>query len=188
MKESKLYKISRPFVSLFVKIFLRPKIIGRENILKTDKLIIAGTHTGFFDALLLMSATKRPLHFLAKKELFKGMFGFIFKHMGLIAVDRSKKDRSVLENARKYLDDGKVVTIFPEGTYSRKRKLLPFKIGTVKLAFDTKTKIVPFVIKGRYFRSGLKLIFGSPFEIENSDLTYENDKFHKLIEEMLERD
>ena len=185
MKEAKLYKIVRPVLNVLVKIAFRPKIINKEYIKKSGRLIIAGTHTDYYDPTLLMSSTKRCIHFMAKKELFEGKTGFFFRHMGLIPVDRSIKDKSVLINAKKYLEDEKVVGIFPEGTFSTEHKLLPFRIGTIKLAHDTNTPIVPFVIKGRFFKKGLKLIYGEPFYVVSDDLEYENKKFHDLIEKMI---
>ncbi|MBP3461491.1 MAG: 1-acyl-sn-glycerol-3-phosphate acyltransferase [Bacilli bacterium] len=185
MKESKLYTFSLPIIKIFVKIILRPKIINKEYI-TDEKLILAGTHTHDLDCLLLMASTKRHVHFLAKKELFEGKFKFIFKNMDLIPVDRKIKDKSVIPAAEKYLKQNKLIGIFPEGTYSKKHELLPFKIGTIKIAHDTNTKIVPFVIKGQYFKKGLKIIYGEPFKVESDNLEEENKKFRDKIIKMLE--
>ena len=90
-KESRFYKIVRPILKfLFLNIY-RPKIIGSENIPKESRIILAGNHTNNFDCVLLMSSTKRCIHFLAKVELFKGFKKVIFSNLGLIPVDRSKK-------------------------------------------------------------------------------------------------
>ena len=136
MKESILYKIARPIVKLYVKIFMRPTYIGLDNIPKTGKVLLVGTHTSNNDSFLLMSATKRPIHFLAKKELWKFPTGIIIAHMGLIPVDRQNKDTKCLSIAADYLNDDKVVLIFPEGTTEKEYgKLLPFKIGAFKFDF-----------------------------------------------------
>lgn len=185
MKESKLYTISLPIIKILVKIILRPKIINKEYI-NDEKIILAGTHTHDLDCLLLMSSTKRHIHFLAKKELFEGKFKFIFKNMDLIPVDRKNKDKSVIPAAKKYLEENKIVGIFPEGTYSKNHELLPFKIGTVKIAHDTNSKIVPFIIKGNYFKNNLKIVYGPPFKIESDNLEEENKKFREKIIKMLE--
>ena len=82
--------------------------------------------------------------------------------MGLIPVDRSKKNKEALDIAKSYLDNDKIIGIFPEGTIPKDKKLLPFKIGAVKMAYDTNASIVPFAITGNYkFRSkNLKIVFG----------------------------
>ena len=88
MKDALLYKITRPIITVLFKLFFTPKIIGKEYIPKSGKVILAGNHTSNFDCLLLISSTKRNIHFLAKKELWNGPKKIIFANMGLISVDR----------------------------------------------------------------------------------------------------
>ena len=70
MKNSLLYNIVRPIVSALFKIFYRPKYIGLDNIPKSGRIILAGNHKNNLDCIYLMSSTRRPIHFLAKIELF----------------------------------------------------------------------------------------------------------------------
>lgn len=185
-----LYKIFRPLIRTITKIFIRPKYIGLDNIPKEGNIILAGNHIHNLDGFVVISSTNRKVHFLAKKELWEGPKKIVFDNMGLIPVDRSKKDPNVLINAEKYLNNKEVIGIFPEGTTEKGRGLLPFKIGAVKMASDTNTKIVPFVIKGNYkFLFGnLKVIFSKPIEISGNNLDYENERLRNIIKEMLESD
>ena len=187
MKESKLYILVRPLVKLYTKIFIRPTFIGLENIPKEGKVILAGNHTSIYDSILLMSSTKRPIHFLAKKELWQFPKSIIMSHMGLIAVDRQNKSPDSLILAKKYLDSDKVVLIFPEGTTEKEKNvMLPFKMGAIKLANDTNTKIVPFAITGTYYKKGLKIRFGKALNISNNleeELDNLKDTISKLREE-----
>lgn len=188
MKESTLYKIIRPLVKGFTCLYFNPKFINCDNIPKNGKVILAGTHSNNFDCIMLMSSTKRSIHFLAKDELWKGMKGILFSNLGLIPVNRRQKDKSVIPAASKYLNSDKLIGIFPEGTFEKEKGvLLPFKIGTVKLAHDTKSQVVPFVIKGNYkFRSkDLRIIFGKPYYIKTDDLEKENQKLMKIITKLL---
>ena len=189
MRESRFYKFVRLVLTPLFKLVYKPNIIGKENILDKEGIILAGNHTNNLDSILLISSTKRLIHFFAKIELFKGPFGFIFKSLGLIEVDRSKKNKNALEMGYKYLEDGKVVGIFPEGTFPKdKKKMLPFKIGAVKMAYETKKKIVPFAIVGEYKRGKIKIAFGKPYNITNSNLDKEinilRDKVKKLIKDI----
>lgn len=190
MKKTILYQMVRPLFFLFSKFILRAEIIGSEHIPSSGPIILSGTHISNLDCVLLMASTKRQIHFLAKKELFDGFFGIFFSHMGLIPVDRSKKDQSVIPKAIEYLSQGEIVGIFPEGTTEKKRGLLPFKIGTVKISYESKIDIVPFVIKGKYrlFSKSLSICFGKPIKIKNKDLEKENQMFRKRIENMLLED
>lgn len=194
MKDSKikyndvfLYKIVRPIITILFKCLFTPKIYGTENIPVDGKIILAGNHTSNLDCLLLMSATKRHVHFLAKKELWEGPKRIIFSNMGLIPVDRAKKNHSSLENAYGYLRNEKLIGIFPEGTTEKGRGLLSFKIGAVKMAKETNSKIVPFVIKGKYklFSKTLRIEFLKPISIKK-ELNEENEKLFNIISAKME--
>ena len=105
MKEPILYKILLPLDKFFMKVFYRVTYIGIENIPKTGGVILAGNHTSYLDPLLLMSSTNRCIHFLAKIELFKGAKKIFFKNVGIIPVDRKKKNPEAISLANKYLQD-----------------------------------------------------------------------------------
>ncbi len=182
MKDALFYKIIRPIITFLFKIVYTPKINGKENIPANDAVILAGTHTNILDCLLLISSTKRNIHFLAKKELWKGPKKIIFSNLELIPVDRKNKDHQAIESAEKYLKSNLLVCIFPEGTTEKEGKLLPFKMGTVKIASDVDCPIVPFVIKGKYhpFSRSLTIKFLKPIKI-SGDLEKENDRFREII-------
>ena len=184
--EAFLYKVVRPIITfLFIHLY-KPKIIGKENIPTEGRIILAGNHTNNFDCFLLMSSTKRCIHFLAKDELWKGPKRIIFSHLGLIPVNRRKKDPNSLFMAKSYLEHEKVIGIFPEGTFSRDGNLLPFKYGAVKMAEDTNTSIIPFAIKGKYkiFSKDLQIIFGEELKIKEN-LEIENKKLQNKVKELL---
>lgn len=173
--------LTRIFLILF-----RPKIEGKDIIPKTGRIILAGTHTNNLDCILLGSCTKRNIHFLAKKELWQGPKKIIFSHLGLIPVDRSKKDHNCLIEAKKYLENEKIIGIFPEGTIEKEYNvLLPFKIGAVKLAKDTDTKIIPFAISGHYkiLFNDLHIKFAKPITIVGN-LEEENERLKNIINEI----
>lgn len=189
MKEYKdvlLYKILRPIITVLFKTLYRPKIMGIENISNSGRLILAGNHTNNFDSALLISSTKRNIHFLAKVELFKGIKKLLFSNMGLIPVYRNGKDQKALQTAYKYLENNKVIGIFPEGTFG-KGKILPFKMGAVKMAYETNSKIVPFAIKGTYklFSRDLKIVFGKPIKIKSDNLEEENKRLRDIVVRMV---
>lgn len=182
-----LYRICRPIIKAIMFVLFRPKYVGLNNIPKDGALVLAGNHTNILDCWLLISSTKRTIHFLGKDSLSKGFKGLIFKNLGLIFVNRNIHDKQALNNAKDVLKEGKVIGIFPEGTINRSEGLtLPFKIGAVKMANDTDSYIVPFIITGKYRLIGgnIKVEFLKPYKTKD-DLTTENDKLRKLIEKGL---
>lgn len=181
-----LYKMLRPLITILFKSLYRPTIIGSENIKTSGRIILAGNHTHNLDCALLISSTKRNIHFLAKSELFKGIKKVFFSNMGLIPVNRKKKDHKSLDMAYKYLENDKVIGIFPEGTIGRKG-MLPFKMGAVKMASETNSLIVPFAITGDYklFSKNLKIIFDKPISLKSSNLEKENERLRNIVVKMV---
>ena len=189
MKDVILYRITRPLIKVFMKIFFRPTYIGTELIPTDVNFILAGNHTSYLDPLLLMSSTNKTIHFLAKDSLVKGIKGLLFRSMGIIPVNRKIHDKNALKTAEEELLNEKVIGIFPEGTINRTEEVtIPFKIGAVKMAQDTDTLLVPFTITGKYklFRKSVVIEFYSPYKVKE-DLTLENDRLRNFIGNELKR-
>ena len=186
--DSKFYKFGKVVVSFIFKILYRPRVVGLEYISEEGSLVLAGNHTKWLDPLLLISCSKRQIHFLGKDSLFKGILKPIMRLMGVIPVNRSIHDKDALYNAEECLKNNCVIGIFPEGTINRgDGVILPFKIGAVKMSKDTNSSIIPFVITGKYkiFRRGIKIEFLKPYKVsENLDL--ENKKLMDIVSRKLE--
>ena len=186
-----LYKISKVILGPIFKIYYNPKIIGKENIPTKGPIILAGNHVHLFDQCLTILATKRCIHYMAKREYFDNKkVAWFFKGTGCISVDRSKKDIEAKQKAIDVLNEEGAIGIFPEGTRNRTDKLLqPFKFGAVSMAQKTNAFIIPFAITGTYkFRSkDLKVVIGKPFNVGKMTLEEANDKLYKQIEKMLKQ-
>lgn len=186
--DTKFYKVVKPIASFLIRLLFHPKVVGLENIPKSGRIVLAGNHTRFLDPVMLVGIVKRPIHFLAKKELFDGCLSFLVKGMGCVPVNRKIHDKSALNSAIDYLNKDLCVGIFPEGTINKTTDevILPFKIGAVKMAHDTNSKIVPFIITGKYRIIGrsVRLEFLKPISVSD-DLDKSNEKLMNIIENKL---
>ena len=181
-----LYKFIRPFFVLYFKLRYNPTLIGKENIPKRGPIILIGNHTNNLDFISMGITTKRSISFLAKNTLFKGPLKIILKLSGVIPVDRSIKDKTVLKNAKEVLENAGVVGIFPEGTFNKTSNVLaPFKIGAIKLSSDTKVPIIPIAIVGEYKKNKLKIIVGNKYLPLSKNLDLENKKIMNVLETMI---
>lgn len=181
------YRILKPILGPIFKLYYNPKIIGKQNIPTKGPILIVGNHKHLYDQCLPILATKRPIHYMAKKEYFDSKMAWFFKMMGCIPVDRSKKDNNATTKAIEVLNNGFALGLFPEGTRNKTKEfLLPFKYGTVSMAKKTNATIVPFGLTGDYkFRSkNLTIRFGTPYKVIN-DLEAENQKLEKIVEELM---
>lgn len=180
------YKITKFILNPIYILIYRPTFVGRNNIPKEGAVIIAGNHTNYLDAAMMISGPKRVVHTLSKKELFNNFLGnFFFRSMGCIPVNRASHDKNAQDEALTVLKNGEVIGIFPEGTRNKtKEVLLPFKYGAVSFAKKTGAYIVPFAITGKYkpFRKSVKITYGEPYKVSD-DLDIENEKLrNKVIE------
>ena len=186
------YHVFCSIIKFAGNIWYGAKVIGAQNIPKDGSCILAGNHTSNLDAYLLFKGTNRPIHFIAKKELFNTPFGWFFKIMHLIPVDREHKNPEAKEYTLELLKNNKIIGIFPEGTFHdkgskvKKEILLPFKPGAVSFAEKSGAPIIPFAIIGKFkFRSKPKIIFGNPINIEKIDVEDKVKYLENVIRDML---
>ena len=149
------------------------RLEGLERVPADGPAIVAGNHLSYIDPFahgyFVVQAGRRP-RFLAKQELFDAPFiGTVLRGARQISVERGTGDRSPLEDARKAVELGEVVVIYPEGTTTTTREdFAPGrgKTGAVRLSIATGIPILPVATWGGQFvwrKTGRQsLAFGRP--------------------------
>ena len=126
----------------------RLSIERKEELDRNKSYMFCPNHTSFMDGFILVILSKNPIVFVGKKELEKiPLFGFFYKKV-VITVDRDNPNsrRQVYERAKKRLQNGTSVVIFPEGLVPKESVVLaPFKNGAFSLAIQQQIPIVPHV-------------------------------------------
>ena len=183
------YRLLTPLMRILFRLYYNPTIINKEVIPKDGSVLIVGNHKHVFDQCLTIMATKRTIHYMAKKEYFDGKMAWFFKFVGCISVNRDIKDIEATNKAIEILNNGGVIGLFPEGTRNKTKDvfLLPFKFGTVSMAKKTGATIVPFGLTGDYkFRSkNLTIRYGKPFKVLDMTLEEANSKLYKEVERLM---
>lgn len=170
-----LYFLGKYFTILWVSLFHRFKVVGRENIPANGGVVLVGNHVSFWDPFVLGSATKRKVYFMAKESLFRFKpLGALLRAWGAFPVQRGGADRKALETALRHLKSGEVLGIFVEGGRNRgdhhQEGMLPPQPGAAMLASKTDSPIVPMALVGtehigrRPFRR-VAVIIGAPINI-----------------------
>lgn len=142
------YRIMRWIAYPFIRIFMRVKYHGMENVPKNKGYILAANHTSIADMFAIAVPVKCQVCYMAKAELFKFKpLEWLFKALGCFAVKRGKGDTEAIDKACSIINNGKVLGIFPEGTRSKTGELGKAKAGVALIAMQTKADILPVSIK-----------------------------------------
>ncbi|CAA9537528.1 MAG: 1-acyl-sn-glycerol-3-phosphate acyltransferase [uncultured Solirubrobacteraceae bacterium] len=133
----------------FFRLYFRLGRIGREHLPADGPLLLAANHRSFLDPFVIGAMLKRPVYYVAKKELFHNRLqGWFLNALGAVPVDRGASDQEMLTTARTILDRGDVVLIFPEGTRVRPGGLGTPKRGIGRLALESGAPVVPIAVIG----------------------------------------
>src|SRR5919198_2130646 len=144
-----VYWITRGILHPFFPLYSRLSRIGREHIPAEGPVILAANHRSFLDPFVIGTCLRRPIYYVAKKELFLNRVqGWILNALGAFPVDRGAGDRDTIDTAKAILGRGDCVLIFPEGTRTRPGSLGRAKRGVGRLALETGAPVVPVAVIG----------------------------------------
>ena len=153
---------------------------GEELVPEDGPFLLVANHLHNVDPVLAAISCPRPVHFMAKKELFSmPVIGWAIRLVGAFPVDRGRADRSAIRRARATLQQGIALGMFPEGTRSKSGGLKDGLPGAGLIAVESGVPIVPMAIvgsdrlpgNGRWnqrgsFRRGIQVLMGAPFHLE----------------------
>lgn len=152
MTDMRVYQWSTRLFKLYLLIWHRIRIRGAKNIPKTGGVMLASNHASYIDPPAVGVAYRgRPVHFMARDTLWKKGFGeWWMDSVGCIPVARGTGDRRALTLTIKMLKEGKVVSMFPEGTRTEDGELQEAKGGIGFIIEKSKCVVVPAYIDGSY--------------------------------------
>lgn len=184
-----IYTFSKGFFAFLFKIFSRWEIRGIEHVPLEGPIILASNHRSNLDPVVIAAAAPRKLSFLAKEELFRiPLVSWYIKQFDSLPVKRGSGDRGAFKAALKALEEGKVFAIFPEGTRSKTKELLPPKPGVAMIALKAKVPVVPVAISGTERLGGkIRVTFGEPLFFDTGDQKASRQDLERISEEIMMR-
>ncbi|MCX7965944.1 MAG: 1-acyl-sn-glycerol-3-phosphate acyltransferase, partial [Syntrophorhabdaceae bacterium] len=171
---------------------------GLANI--TKPCIFMCNHQSVLDIFALYASLNVPFIWIAKKELFSVPFlGWALKTSRHIDMDRRnpKKALKSLNRAIQHLREGRNIVLFPEGTWNKGDKLLPFKKGGFNLAIKEGVPIIPVGIIGTHDlqpegynvpvkKGTIKVLISKPL-YTSKNLTSQRDSLMESVKKELEK-
>jgi glycerol-3-phosphate dehydrogenase (NAD(P)+) len=144
-----LYWSARAIIVPFCLLYFRMRRIGCEHIPRSGPLLLASNHRSFLDPFVIGTLTRRPIYYMAKRELFANpLVAWLLNGLGAFPVDRGAGDTEAIETARAILARGDCVVLFPEGTRVRPGALGQPRRGVGRLALLSGAPVVPLAVIG----------------------------------------
>ena len=155
-------------VRVLARLLYRIELVGR---IPPGASVVAANHESVLDPPLLALASRRPLRFLAKEELWSNRFGaWLMESLGAVPVARGREGYIAIDRAEQLIRAGELVAIFPQGTVAGGT----WTRGAARLALATGVPLVPVRIVGtakalsrrRIGFPRIRIVVGEPIPVE----------------------
>jgi 1-acyl-sn-glycerol-3-phosphate acyltransferase len=152
------WQMSGASARLFARLTGTPLVVrGLDNLSPGARCVLVANHASYLDGIVLVAALPGKLSgtgyysFVAKRELLDNFVSRTYlRRIGADFVERFDSQRSVedLKQVELSLRAGRTPVFFPEGTFTRKSGLQPFRMGAFVLAAEAGIPVVPVSIRG----------------------------------------
>jgi 1-acyl-sn-glycerol-3-phosphate acyltransferase len=187
-------RVAKRPVTWLIRTLWRVRIHGADNVPRHGGVILAANHIGILDGPLLVAISRRLCYAMAKHELFTGIGGAIFAHVGQIAVNRRVVDKRAISRSIQVLRAGLILAVFPEGVRGAGEMTFA-KGGAAYLALVTGAPIVPVAILGTreagqttgqlpHRRAPIHVVYGKPIHVPQVDWPRRRAMVAELTEEL----
>lgn len=145
------YRIIRAMLAVYLKLWHRLRIEGREHLPREGGILIASNHQSFLDIPLVAVAAPRHVAFVARSTLASSrVVNFLMRTSGSVFVRQNSADRAALEDMIAHLQSGDCVAVFPEGTRTRDGTMGVFRPGAGVAARRAGVPVVPVALSGAF--------------------------------------
>jgi 1-acyl-sn-glycerol-3-phosphate acyltransferase len=145
--------LMRFIVWLLIHSLYRIRKEGLEHIPESGPAVLVCNHVSFVDALVIAGCVRRPVRFVIDHRIYKvPVLNFVFRTAGAIPIAPAREDPQMLALAfhriSRYLDEGELVCIFPEGGLTANGELRTFRPGIEKIIRRNPVPVVPLALRG----------------------------------------
>jgi len=167
---------------------IRVEVSGLDYHLRSQKkYLIVSNHISWMDIIVIQSI--KPSIFVAKSDVASWpLFGWVAQMTGTIFIKRDKVSdiKKALKKIKRRLVK-RSVCIFPEGTSTNGRYVLPFKSNLFQSSIDTNKSILPLCL--RYEQNNIysdKVAFIDDMSLVDSIIRIKQERDIKAVVEILQ--
>lgn len=134
-------------------LFIPVKVEGRNRLDPKESYVFVANHQGAFDIFLIYGFLGRNFKWMMKHQIQKIPFvGYACRKSHQIMVDKRgvSKIKKTYDDARRILEQGYSVTVFPEGARTFTGHMGLFRKGAFALADELQLPVVPLTINGSF--------------------------------------
>lgn len=172
----RLYWFALTVVRFIVAIIYPTKIVGLEHFPGEGPVVLCANHISLLDPVTLACAIRtRPVHFMAKAELFQNKFlGKFLEKVGAFPVRRGDADMGALRTSMNILKQNEVLGIFAQG-HRDKSGEMQMESGVALIALRTQAPVIPVYMLGPYrvFRR-FRIIVGPKVDLSKYSGKYDS--------------
>jgi 1-acyl-sn-glycerol-3-phosphate acyltransferase len=151
VRRTPILDLFRPVMRASARAWFGLEFRGVENIPREGGLIITPNHQTYADPPLVTIPVRRRVYFMAWDRLFRvPVLGPLIRVLRAFPVDIYSNDPGAVREARRLLQEGAAVMIFPEGGRSFDGSLGHFKLGAFRLAVTLGATVLPVTISGGF--------------------------------------
>lgn len=145
-----LYKVIKAIFKYPLKLIFGIRVTGAQNVPEQGGFLVCANHTSMADVILVAVAMKHQPRFMAKKEaLSVPVVGAFLRSLGAFSVDRGGADVGAVRRAISIIEEGGVVSIFPQGHRYPKvaARSTPVRHGAGLISYRAGCGVLPMYIK-----------------------------------------
>jgi 1-acyl-sn-glycerol-3-phosphate acyltransferase len=187
-----LYSILKQLLKFATRMyFVEVSSVDEDKVPKSGPVILAANHpSSILDSVILATELPRPVHYLAKSELFKSRaLAALYRGVGAIPIERGQQPEQheqTFKHLYELFERGRCVGIFPEGRNSPNMQVAKLRTGTARIAFGAEERnawqlgltIVPVGLNfesRELFLSAVQLRYGDPIRVADYHNAYQED-------------
>lgn len=169
-----LYILFKYLITPFFWLLYRPKVKNLGRLFFRGRGILISNHFSLGDPIRLAMIAPRPVHFMAKQELFDTpVKRFFLKGLLAFPVYRKQADMVSLKQAMSVLEKNHIFGIFPEGRRSLTGELDSFEKGAAFLALRCNSPIIPVYADPNWKKRGrVRMVVGEAIDPSAVAKTY----------------